>query len=58
MNDRYVTRTGIEIGLAYVRPAPRELGQHAEIIQRVLLAKPSHSRWRAAWLAVREALRK
>lgn len=33
------TRTGIKIGSAYTRPAPRELGTEAERIQSALLAR-------------------
>lgn len=34
------TSAGITIGCAYVQPPPREIGQHAEVIQTLMLAKP------------------
>lgn len=40
MNPRYVTGTGIEIGVAYQRK-PDPMGSHAEKIQEALLASRS-----------------
>jgi hypothetical protein len=36
---RHRTRTGIEIGLAYTKPEPREIGSQAEAIQTALLRR-------------------
>ena len=38
------TSTGIEIGLVYQRPAPREIGSEAERIQAALLARREAAR--------------
>ena len=42
-----VTRTGVQIGAHYV-PPPQPMGEHAEIIQRVLLAPDPVSRFECA----------
>lgn len=42
---KHITSSGIVIGRAYIKPAPRELGSEAERIQTALLAKQKFSVW-------------
>ena len=43
------TRTGIQIGLCHIRPAPREIGSEAERIQTGLLRRPTVISAQAPW---------
>lgn len=43
------TRSGIEIGRCYIRPAPREIGSEGERIQEVLLRHAQRVRDGAPW---------
>jgi len=49
--ERVTTRAGIQIGSAYTRPPPPP-GEHAELIQSLLLRRPARNGWGGRALAV------